>query len=214
MLHPTKTPLVYLITDGKATSNNFKKDSERILNLVSAAVSSGVSLIQIREKKLVAREVFELTLRAAKITKNTATLLLVNDRADLAFAAEADGVHLTAKSLPARIIRRSFPANFTIGVSTHSSGEVLTAGEHGADFAVFSPIFYSPNKGEALGTEKLREICSMAPGFPIIALGGIDETNFQSALRAGAKGIAAIRFLNDADKLPQIMDKIKNAQKS
>lgn len=208
-----KLPLVYLITDGATTDVNFKHNSERLLELVRAAVEANVSLVQIREKQLSTRHLFELTQAAAQITFQTETLLLVNDRADVALAANADGVHLTANSVSPRAIRQSFPANFIIGVSAHSPVEVQTARVEAADFVTFSPIFKTPSKtkyGEPQGLESLRQVCQAFQAFPIFALGGIDETNFSAALQAGASGIAAIRFLSDADKLKQIVGKIRN----
>lgn len=210
MFPATKFPLVYLISAGTTTDENFTANSLRFLELARVAVKSKVSLIQIREKQLSPRNVYELTRQAFAITKNSETLLLVNDRADLAFAANADGVHLTASSLPASIIRQNFPAEFIIGVSAHSLEDVQQAKTEGADFAAFSPIFHSPHKGEPQGLEKLREVCAAAKDFPVIALGGIDETNFAETFKAGASGIAAIRLLNDAKTLPQIVKSIRN----
>ena len=207
----TVAPLVYLITDGTATNNNFEPDSARILELIRVAVRETISLVQIREKNLTARNVFELTRRAAEIVSRTTTKLLVNDRADIALAAKADGVHLTAKSLSAQIVRQNFGADFIIGASCHSLETILTSKNDAADFAVFSPIFYSPNKGEPQGLEVLREVCTKANDFPILALGGVDESNFQQTLDAGAKGIAAVRLLNDVERLSRFAKQTRRA---
>ena len=193
-------PLIYLITDGEMTAQNFAEKSAETLNLITKAIEAKISLIQIREKQLSAKLVFELALQAAKITKNSDTKLLINDRADIALAANADGVHLTANSLSAEIIRANFPKDFIIGVSTHSLEKANEAKENGADFATFSPIFYSPNKGKPVGLEALREVCAKLKPFPIIALGGIDETNYREVLQI-ANGFAAIRFLKDVENL-------------
>ncbi len=194
-------PLIYLITDGGTTAENFAEKKNRILELITISAENKVSLIQIREKKLPARLVFELAREAAKITRKTRTKILVNDRADIALAAEADGVHLTSHSLSANIIRQNFPKDFIIGVSTHTIEIAETAKQNGADFITFSPIFETPNKGNLHGVEKLRQICERLKPFPVIALGGIDETNYKSVLENGASGFAAIRFLNNAKNL-------------
>ena len=68
----------------------------------------------------------------------------------------------------------------------------------------FSPIFFSPGKGAPQGIEKLHEVCARLKNFPIIALGGIDETNSADTLAAGASGFAAIRFLNDIENLKKV----------
>jgi thiamine-phosphate pyrophosphorylase len=206
-----KKPLIYLITDGALTPENFREKSSATLKIIEKAVLGEISLIQIREKRLLAGQVFELVSKAARLTKNSNTRLLVNDRADIALAAAADGVHLPANSLPAQIIRRNFGADFIIGVSAHSAEEVGRARLAKADFATFGPVFATASKaryGAPQGVAKLRAVAATHPDFPVIALGGIDENNFAEALRAGAKGIAAIRFLNDAEKLPEIAKKI------
>ena len=196
--------LIYFITDGTATDKNFTKKKVEILTLLEAAVHTKIPLFQIREKNLAARFVFELASEAVKLANQSATEILVNDRADIALAAKADGVHLTSLSLTPEIIRRNFPENFIIGVSAHSTEEAESAKRQGANFVTFSPIFYSPNKGKPQGVEKLREICAKLSPFPVIALGGIDETNYKFVLKNGAAGFAAIRFLNDSKNLENI----------
>ena len=206
-------PLIYLITKGETTIENFRSQSNEVLKIIETAVRAKVNLIQIREKLLPAKLVFKLVSKAAAITKNSNTKLLVNDRADIAFAAGADGVHLTSDSIPAEIIRRHFPANFIIGVSAHSFAEVESAKRAGADFATFSPVFATASKakyGAPQGVAKLREAAQTVENFPVVALGGIDEHNFEEVLQAGAKGIAAIRFLSDAEDLSETMRKIRD----
>ena len=206
-----KKPLIYLITDGALTPENFREKSSATLKIIEKAVLGEISLIQIREKRLLAGQVFELVSKAARLTKNSNTRLLVNDRADIALAAAADGVHLPANSLPAQIIRRNFGADFIIGVSAHSAEEVGRARLAKADFATFGPVFATASKaryGAPQGVAKLRAVAATHPDFPVIALGGIDENNFAEAFEAGARGIAAIRFLNKAEKLPEIAKKI------
>ena len=192
------------------TENNFPIKSKITLQLIQTAVDAGVQLIHIREKKLPARLIFELVTKALKITKHSNTKLLVNDRADIARAANADGVHLTSNSIPTEIIRQNFLSKFIIGVSAHSIEKAQLAQFGGADFVTYSPIFYSPDKGEPQGIENLRQVCGGLNPFPVIALGGIDETNFAETLQAGAKGVAAIRLFIDNNKLPDIVKRIQS----
>src|SRR6185295_2000678 len=91
-------PIIYPITSGTATTPD-------ILRLVQAAVDAEVPLFQIREKSLSARALYEVVARAVSVTRGSKTLLMVNDRVDVARAAGADGVHLTARSLPAQVVR-------------------------------------------------------------------------------------------------------------
>ena len=196
-------PLIYLITDGTATVENFAEKKAKILELVRVAVQTEISLIQIREKQIGARLVYELASEAAKLTEKSRTKLLVNDRADIAFAAGAAGVHLTSQSLSAKIIKSIFPPDFIVGVSAHTFEKARIA-RQAADFVAFSPVFASPGKGAAQGIGKLREVCQELKPFPVIALGGVDETNFADVLAAGASGFAAIRFLNDIENLKKM----------
>lgn len=199
-------PIIYLISEGTLTNENFAENKKRFLSLIETAVENEISLIQIREKKLSAKLLFELTSASAKITGRSKTKLLVNDRADVALAAKADGVHLTENSISAEIIRHDFPSDFIIGVSTHSIETAEKARSQKADFITFSPVFASPDKGEPQGLEKLSEVCDKLKPFPVIALGGLDETNYKSVLENGASGFAAIRFLNDFENLKMLHD--------
>ncbi len=201
-----QAPIIYQITSGEATNQTLAIDTVRILRLVAAAVTARVSLIQLREKKLSARSLYELTERAVEITAQSATRLLVNDRADIAVAAGADGVHLTTRSLDARIVRRAFGEDFLIGVSAHTLAEAEAARAGGADFAVFGPIFATPSKagyGAPAGIEKLRAASQTLKPFPLIALGGITRENAAAALKAGASGVALIRALGDPQNLEE-----------
>src|SRR5438128_10424827 len=136
-------PILYLITPG-ATAEATARSSESFqesLHPVSAAVGAGIQLIQLREKHLTARVLFELTERVMEIVRGTSTRVLVNDRTDIAAGAGANGVHLTTRSLEADVVRRTFGPNILIGVSTHSHAEARRARDAGADFVVFGPVF-------------------------------------------------------------------------
>lgn len=193
-----------MITNGETTVESFAENKNSILELTRIAAKADVSLVQIREKKIPTRLVYELVSEAAEITKNTQTKLLVNDRADTALAAGADGVHLTSTSLSCAVIRRNFPKNFIVGVSTHSLEKAFEAKLQGADFVTYSPVFDTPEKGEPKNLDELSKICKKLNPFPVIALGGINETNYVSVLENGAQGFAAISFLNNAENLESL----------
>ena len=207
-----KTPIIYLITNGQATNQTLALDCERILALIETAVSARLSLIQLREKNLSARALYELTRRASALTAKSSTRLLVNDRADIARACGADGVHLTSRSLDTGVVRATFGDEFLIGVSTHSIKEARAARDGGADFAVYGPVFQSPAKsalGVPLGVDNLREAVLALNPFCLIALGGITPANAVSALSAGASGIAAIRAFSDQKQLNETVRAIR-----
>ena len=196
-------PIIYLITSGATTQSSTpaSEDFQNVLALVSAATRARIPLVQLREKNITARTLYELAARSAEITRGTETRLLINDRADIARAARADGCHLTTRSLEPSIIRRTFGADFLIGVSTHSLAEAESARDDGADFAVFGPVFDTPSNqvyGAPVGLESLREAAHKLSPFPLLALGGVALKNVSEALHAGASGVAAIRLFNES----------------
>ena len=184
-------PIIYPITSGKTTPQT----TANVLRFLQSVVTAQLPLVQIREKSLPTRALYELTASAADITRGSKTRLLVNDRVDIARAAGADGVHLTAQSLPADIVRKVCGSEFLIGVSTHSLEEARAAQASGADFVVFGPIFDTESKrafGDPQGLNKLREVTSALGEFPVLAIGGITREKVDACLDAGASGIAGI----------------------
>ena len=207
MLLDLPLPIIYAITSGKANS------PEEILRLVQAVVDAEVPLFQIREKALSGRALYDLVTRAVEITAGTSTRLLINDRSDIARAADADGVHLTTQSLPAEVVRQAYGPEFLIGVSTHSLDEARAAQESGADFVVFGPVFDTESKrafGEPQGLERLQELTSALPEFPVLAIGGVTLDNVGACFKAGASGVAAIRLLNDPETLSSVVELIRS----
>lgn len=194
-------PLICLITTGECEAANYPAIRQRIVDLVAAAVDAGVDLIQLREKNLCGKLLFELTQQLAKITHGARTKLLVNDRTDVALAAGADGVHLTSTSIRSDVVRAHVPEDFVVGVSCHSAEGIRAAATGDADFVLYGPVFASPGKGDGVGLEALAEACGTAGDLPVLAVGGIDVTNCRSAIEAGAAGVAAIRTLNDVDSM-------------
>src|SRR4030095_12239026 len=212
-------PIIYLITSG-ATSSKTTPDSEefsQVLTLVKKAVSANIPLVQIREKALTARVLYELVRSATAIVKNSYTHLLVNDRVDIAFAKGAHGVQLTSQSIPTQVIRDVSPPDFIVGVSTHSLAETETAKSGGADFILFGPVFHTESKrafGDPQGVSKLAQVASKLPGLPVIAIGGITIGNVRQCFSNGAAGIAAIRLLAEPDTLAATATEIRRVWNS
>jgi thiamine-phosphate pyrophosphorylase len=208
-------PILYLITRGATADTTTAGDPafQEILRQVSAATAAGIDLIQIREKKLNARVLFELTERAVELTTGTSTRILVNDRADIAAGAGAAGVHLTTRSLDAATVRKTFGADFLIGASTHSLAEARAARDGGADFAVFGPIFETTSKtmyGSPIGLEHLKDAARQLASFPLLALGGVSIETAGDCLRAGASGIAGISLFSNPLDLEGTVDSVRS----
>lgn len=179
---------LYLITDRKQAPGG------DLYAAVEGALRGGVRAVQLREKDLPARELYELACRLKEITSRYGAKLLVNDRLDVALAAGADGVHLGESSLPLQRAREIVGDRLLIGVSCHGREGALAAQENGADFITFSPIYFTPSKapyGEPVGTERLAEACRLLR-IPVFALGGIKKERVREVLDHGARGIALI----------------------
>jgi thiamine-phosphate pyrophosphorylase len=178
-------PKYFAITDRKQFKYDFETQIKRMLD-------NGIRLFQLREKDLNSEELFNLAKKMKVLLEPYDAKFVVNDRLDIAILTGAIGVHLPEKSIPIREIKSKFPS-IIVGKSCHSLEQAKKAEDEGADYIYFSPIFDVPNKGKGVGIEKLKEVCQKVK-IPVYALGGINETNINQVLEAGAYGIAGIRL--------------------
>lgn len=211
-------PILYLITRGATTETTSRQSPEfqDLLLQIKTAVAAEIDLVQIREKRLGARVLFELAERAVEITRGSSTRILINDRTDIAAGAGTDGVHLTTQSLDVAVIRKSFGDRFLIGASTHSWEEARQAYEQGADFIVLGPVFPTRSKeqfGPPLGLEKFSRVCGKLVDFPVLALGGISESNVEECFAAGASGVAGISLFSEPASLVAVAVAIRQCAK-
>ncbi len=212
-------PILYLITTG-ATGDKSTRESfefQQIVSQLSSGIEAGIHLIQIREKKLTVRVLFELTSRAVELARGSSTQILVNDRADVARAAGAAGVHLTTRSLEAGTIRKMFGGDFLVGASTHSLAEAQAARDNGADFVVFGPVFATESKekyGPPVGLEELTKTVKQLQSFPVLALGGLTKQKAAECLRAGASGVAGISLFSESQDLRDLVATMKLTKES
>jgi len=160
-----------------------------LLAHVRSAVRNGVDYIQVREKDLESRNLYELVCRVRDAAAGSATQILVNDRLDVALAAGVAGVHLPGNGLPPAKVR---PLVRVLGCSVHSVTEAVAAEAAAVDFVIFGPIFDTPGK-TAVGLQALHTVTA-AVRIPVLGIGGITLENAEKVLEAGAAGIAAIRL--------------------
>lgn len=178
---------LYLITDRAAAP---RPPSD----VVEECLGAGLRAVQLREKDLEARELLALADTLREATGRHGARLLVNDRADVALAARADGVQRTHASLPVSALRAITPAGFLVGASVHSEAEARDAATQGADFIVFGPIYDTPSKrryGPPQGLAAL-EVVAGAVARPVLAVGGLTPARVPEVLAAGAAGVAVI----------------------
>ncbi|MFQ5801753.1 MAG: thiamine phosphate synthase [Candidatus Methylomirabilales bacterium] len=179
---------LYVVTDRTQAAGRSLEEVAR------AALAGGARVFQLREKDLEARELTVMAEQLLCLIRPAGGLLLVNDRIDVALAVGADGAHLSQRSLPPGVARRLLGPERLLGVSCHSVAEALEAQEGGADFILLGPIFFTPSKapyGVPLGLEILKQIQPQIH-LPILAIGGINRTNRQEVLTAGADGVAVV----------------------
>ena len=185
-------PSLYLITDRHQIAKG-----RQLLEVIEELLQAGVRMVQLREKDLSAAELYPLAQELRSLTHRYKSLLLINDRIDLAQAIGADGVHLGGHSLPVKSARNILGSNYLIGASTHSVAEVESAQNQGADFVTYGPVYFTPSKqayGKPVGIESLQSICARS-NIPVYALGGIKANNTKTMLQAGAHGVAMISAL-------------------
>lgn len=171
-------------------------ESARDGDRLDGALGGGATMLWLRAPELAGNELYRLARDLRARCHAHGSRLVVGDRADVALAAEADGVQLGHRSPPAARVRTFFPG--WLGVSCHTSGELARAVAAGADFLVLSPVFGVPSKGPPLGTESFARLRAEVP-VPVVALGGIDTANAAAVCRAGADGVAVIRALRDCE---------------
>lgn len=190
------SPFLCLVTDDELSA-------DRIVAVVEAACAAGRIVVQLRARNRDGRELFDLAQRLRRASAANDSLLVVNDRLDIALAVRADGVQLPASGIPARVARalldrRAGSADrLRIGLSVHSVEEIRANAAH-VDYFQFGPVFATPSKlayGPPQGVAALAEAISAATDAqrPLVAVGGIDATNAFTPIGAGAAGVAVIR---------------------
>lgn len=153
-----------------------------------------MDLIQIREPDLRDGALFDLVRGAVDAARGTGSVVLVNDRFDVALAAGAAGAHLRASSVPAPVMRRHLPRGFLLGRSVHGAAEAArVAAEGGVDYLTMGTVYASASKpgGTACGIGALAAT-TRAVRLPVLAIGGVTVDNTREVLDAGAAGVAAI----------------------
>ena len=165
---------------------------------VAALIEGGATFIQIREKTAPSDEFYRAVLDCLETAKATGTRIIVNDRVDIALATGAHGVHLGQTDLPPFEARKLLGESSIIGISTHSIEQVRQALDLPVDYIAFGPVWPTSTKENpdpVVGLEMLSEVKRLAGGIPVVAIGGINESNLAATLAAGADSAAVISDL-------------------
>jgi thiamine-phosphate pyrophosphorylase len=180
---------------------------ERSRRLVRDLAAAGVSLVQLRAKPLAGGPFTELAIDVVRATGAHGCRVIVNDRADVALAAGATGVHVGDEDLPVEAVRRVVGPDLIVGYSTHSVEEVEAAADLAVDYIGFGPVFESPTKPGVRaprGIDLLHAVCR-ASRHPVVAIGGITRENSRLAWEAGAASVAAISEFERAEDVAALL---------
>lgn len=195
---------VYLCTDAR-------RETDDLARFADAALSGGVDIIQLRDKdsegerqfgRIEPREELAALAVLRTVCDRHGALLAVNDRADIALAAQSDILHLGQNDLPVAVARRIVGDGMLIGRSTHSRAQAgLAAIEPGVDYFACGPVYRTPTKPkrQPAGLETIREVAAADPKLPWFAIGGIEDNTLDAVLDAGARRVVVVRAITRAD---------------
>jgi thiamine-phosphate pyrophosphorylase len=178
-----KLPSLYIISDRRLCA-----DLPAVFGEIAREAPGGAVSFQVREKDLSAEALYRLTAQIVAAVRPSGATVFVNDRADVARCAGADGVHLSGRSM---LVKDALRLELLVGVSTHNAPEVDAAAS--ALFCTFGPIYDTPSK-RAMGSpvgEGALAICAKR-GMPLYALGGVTKEKIPQLLASGASGVAVI----------------------
>ncbi|GBE41574.1 MAG TPA: thiamine phosphate synthase [Nitrospirae bacterium] len=179
----TKTVLLYLLTDAHTGLTH--------VQITRQALSSGIRIIQLREKCVPKKDIYKEALAMRALTAKQRAALIINDHIDIALAVDADGVHLGQEDMPLIEARRIMGRKKIIGISTHTLGQAQKAEAEGADYIGFGPVFHTNTKdaGKPKGLKALQKVRAHIK-IPIVAIGGITSSNIREVLMSGADAAA------------------------
>ncbi len=188
--------------------------SEGAIDVVRIAVRLGVPIVQLRDKDISDASFFKLALEARRVTDNTDTMLIINDRVDIAAAVGADGVHIGDSDLPPLAVRQCLPPDCILGFSTHSPAEVRQADISLLDYIAVGPVFKTRTKKDArspLSREELSSMLALHPDIPKVVIGGLNEHNIPTLKGLGIKYFAVCSAVMGTEDAGVAIERIKEA---
>lgn len=178
---------LYLCTDRGLMTTDTVEESVRL------AVAGGCGVVQLREKEISSAEFYLLAVNTKKITDEAGAALIINDRVDIALAADADGVHVGQSDLPAAVVRRLIGPDKLLGVSVATLEQAKQAAADGADYLGVGAMYATQTKTDAdiVTMEELRRIRA-AVDIPIVVIGGINKNTLGNFKGIGVDGLAVV----------------------
>jgi thiamine-phosphate pyrophosphorylase len=205
---------VYLVTDrglsrGRST-----------LEIVEAAVNGGVSVVQLREKKLETREFYEQGRTIVDFLRSRGIPLIINDRLDIALALDADGVHLGRDDMPLSVARKILGPDKIIGISINTPDHINGEAVHVADYLAVSPVFFTGTKEDITTPWELEgvKLARSLTDVPLVGIGGINRANAADVVEAGIDCVAVVSAIVSADNpeeaTRELKDRVQSAKRS
>lgn len=169
-------------------------------SLLEAILAGGCRLVQLRDKHTPLAELYVVARALSERCRQAGALFIVNDRADLALAVGAGGLHVGQDDLPAAVARRILPRGMVLGVSTHDTEQARRALADGADYVAVGSIFPTGTKAgfQLVGPDLVRKLRPEIP-VPLVGIGGITADNAAAVIEAGADAVAVISAVCAAD---------------
>lgn len=193
-------PKIYPITDVSISKLSHLEQVERL-------IAGGADLIQLRDKNAAPKDFYAAAKEVVKLARPKNVKIIINDRVDIALAADADGVHLGQEDLPPEQARKILGEKAIIGFSTHSIEQITEAIKFPVDYLAIGPIFPTSSKenpDQIVGIEMIKEARRVTGNFPLAAIGGITFENAESVFKSGADSIALISaILNPSNQIAE-----------
>lgn len=195
---------LYLVTDRDVLKGRDLKKA------VEESILGGTTLVQLREKNVSSKEFYEIAKDIKSITDKYNVPLIINDRLDIALAIDAEGLHIGQKDLPASLVRKIIGEDKILGVSVNNIEDALKAQRDGADYLGVGAIFPTKSKKDAENTsiQTLKEIKNVV-NIPIVAIGGIKETNIQKLKGTNIDGVAVISAILGKEDIKKACENLK-----
>lgn len=211
-MNPKKTfdPSLYLVTDRDLSLGR------PLEFIVEEAIKGGVTMVQLRETRCSTLEFYQLALQLKALLKPQNIPLIINNRADIALAVDADGLHIGQSDLPWQIARQLLGPDKIIGLSVETLQQARAANELDIDYIGISPVFATPTKTDTappFGLDGVKAVCT-ASRHPTVAIGGINSTNAAQIIANGANGIAVVSAISAVKDPRQAAQSLANIVKT
>jgi thiamine-phosphate pyrophosphorylase len=212
-MNPIYDYSLYLVTDENISDDN------TIFKIVKRAVKGGVTMVQLREKKLSTKDFVEKALELKKILTSLGVPLIINDNVEVALAVKADGIHIGQSDMSFEKVRKLVPESMIVGLSVETIEQAIEAEKYDVNYLGVSPVFSTLTKTnfneKPWGLEGLKKLKSFSR-HKLVAIGGINIENAEDVIKAGADGLAVVSAIcsssNSELAAKQLIEIIKEAR--